>query len=338
MVYPAMMPRLLKVGFHILLPFILFSFHVDHAMSTNDYINSHCSVTANYTNGSTFEVNMGSLFFTLTNDALPTGFSYATTGHGLDRVYGLDQWRGDVDEDTCNGCISNFTQQVVKYCPNTMDAIVWYEKCQFCYSNTNFFGLLNVDDSGNWHWINDKVEHPKAFNKKLGSLLKNLTDQATTEPNSIVSMFSMSMFDAGNIPYDDLQTIYGLVQCTRGTSLADCSLCLDTTMSQIPTTCGPAHGCEIATGNCCVRLWSSFTVPQQLQPHLFQSVNQIQDNDHQANLLIHYLQGQAHLLIHYLQAQAHLLHHLHRIKALHQAVHPTLRQATLSLSLSPRFI
>uniref|UniRef100_A0A5K0ZFY6 Gnk2-homologous domain-containing protein n=1 Tax=Nymphaea colorata TaxID=210225 RepID=A0A5K0ZFY6_9MAGN len=103
MVYPAMMPRLLKVGFHILLPFILFSFHVDHAMSTNDYINSHCSVTANYTNGSTFEVNMCSLFFTLTNDALPTGFSNATMGHGLDRVHGLVRCRADVDEERARG-------------------------------------------------------------------------------------------------------------------------------------------------------------------------------------------------------------------------------------------
>uniref|UniRef100_A0A5K0Y626 Gnk2-homologous domain-containing protein n=1 Tax=Nymphaea colorata TaxID=210225 RepID=A0A5K0Y626_9MAGN len=67
---------------------------------------------------------------TLPNDALPTGFSKATTRHGLDRVYGLVQCRGDVDEDTCKGCISNSTQQVVKYCPSTMDAILWYEKRQ----------------------------------------------------------------------------------------------------------------------------------------------------------------------------------------------------------------
>ncbi|XP_031500552.1 cysteine-rich repeat secretory protein 38-like [Nymphaea colorata] len=180
MVYPIMAPSLLKVGLHILLPFILFSFHVDHAMRTNYYINSRCSATANYTDRSAFEVNMSSIFSTLTNDALPTGFSNATVGEGSDTVYGLVQCRGDVDEQDCKVCIYNSTVQVVKYCPNTMDAIIWYANCQLRYSNTNFFGRLNMADSGDWYWINDKVTDIKGFNEKLGQLLKNLTSLATT--------------------------------------------------------------------------------------------------------------------------------------------------------------
>ncbi|XP_031499281.1 cysteine-rich receptor-like protein kinase 10 [Nymphaea colorata] len=58
------------------------------------------------------------------------------------------------------------------------------------------------------------------------------------------------MLATGNIPYTDLQTIYGLVQCTGDIILADCKQCLDTIRSQIPTTCDTAHGCEIATGSC----------------------------------------------------------------------------------------
>uniref|UniRef100_A0A5K0ZEJ1 Uncharacterized protein n=1 Tax=Nymphaea colorata TaxID=210225 RepID=A0A5K0ZEJ1_9MAGN len=88
-----------------------------------------------------------------------------------------------------------------------MDAIIWYEHCQLRYSNTNFFGHLNVEDYGSWYWIDDKMEQPKAFSEELGSLLKNLTDQATTQPNSMFSMFPMSMFATGNITYNDLQTI-----------------------------------------------------------------------------------------------------------------------------------
>ncbi|KAF3774871.1 G-type lectin S-receptor-like serine/threonine-protein kinase SD3-1 [Nymphaea thermarum] len=241
MVYPVMVPSLLKVGFHILLPFILFSFLVHHAMSSNRYIRSRCSVTANYTNGSAFEVNMRSLFSTFTKESLPTGFSNATVGEGSDTVYGLVQCRGDMGQDSCKECIHTSTQQVVPYCPYNMDAIIWYEQCQLRYSNTNFFGHLNVDDSCNWFWVNAKVDNPKAFNENLGSLLKNLTYQATTEP-------SRFMFATGNIPYTDLQTIYGLVQCTGDTSLADCSLCLSSTRSKIATTCGDAHGCEIAMG------------------------------------------------------------------------------------------
>ncbi|KAF3774870.1 hypothetical protein EJ110_NYTH43820 [Nymphaea thermarum] len=201
MLYSTMLPTLLKVGIPLLL--LLLSFHVDLTMSTNDYIGSRCSTTANYTAGSFFEMNMRSVFTTLTNDALPSGFSNATVGQGSDTVYGLVQCRGDIGQDSCKECIRNSTQQVVGYCPYNMDAIIWYEQCQLRYSNTNFFGLLNVDDSGNWHWINDEVENPKAFNKTLGRLLKNLTYQATTEP-------SRFMFATGNIPYKNGQKIYGL--------------------------------------------------------------------------------------------------------------------------------
>uniref|UniRef100_A0A5K0Y479 Gnk2-homologous domain-containing protein n=1 Tax=Nymphaea colorata TaxID=210225 RepID=A0A5K0Y479_9MAGN len=95
------------------IPFILFSFYVDHAMRTNDYIYSRCSVTANYTDGSAFEVNMHSLFSTFTNGSLSIGFSNAIVGEGSDTVYGLVQCRGDLGQDSCKDCIRNSTQQVV---------------------------------------------------------------------------------------------------------------------------------------------------------------------------------------------------------------------------------
>ncbi|XP_049936324.1 cysteine-rich receptor-like protein kinase 25 [Nymphaea colorata] len=233
---------MLKIGFPFLL---LVSLHVDRAMScTHDHINHRCSTTGNYTAGSVYELNMEAVFSTLTKDAPPFGFSNVTVGQGSETVYGLVQCRGDVDQQDCKACIFNSTIQIVEYCPNTMDAIIWYQKCQLRYSNTDFFGKLNVDDSGGWHWTSGKVTDSKGFNEKLGHLLKDLTSLATTEPASKL------MFATGNIPYTDLQTIYGLAQCTRDTSLADCKQCLDTTRSQIPTTCDTAHGCEIATGSC----------------------------------------------------------------------------------------
>ncbi|XP_031499197.1 cysteine-rich repeat secretory protein 38-like [Nymphaea colorata] len=114
---------------------------------------------------------MQSVFSILTNDAPPVLFANATAGQGTsERVYGLVQSRGDVGEDNCRKCIQNSTLQVVKYCPNTRDAIIWYEKCQLRYSNTDLFGQLNTDDSGDWHWTYGKVEDPKAFYEKLGTL------------------------------------------------------------------------------------------------------------------------------------------------------------------------
>ncbi|XP_031475543.1 cysteine-rich receptor-like protein kinase 25 [Nymphaea colorata] len=228
-----------KIGF----PLLLLSLHVDHGISTDDYIRSRCSPTGNYMAGSMFEVNMRTLFSTLTKDVPLIGFYNVTVGQGSERVYGLVQCRGDVDQQDCEACINNSTVQVVKYCPNTMDAIIWYKKCQLPYSNTDFFGRLNIEDYGSWPWVDDKAEDPKSFTKKLGHLLKNLTSVASTEPSGL-------MFATGNIPYNDLQTLYGLVQCTRDISLSDCSQCLDSTISRIPLTCNNSNGCEIVTGSC----------------------------------------------------------------------------------------
>ncbi|XP_049931279.1 cysteine-rich repeat secretory protein 38-like [Nymphaea colorata] len=224
MVYSVMVPMLLRVGFPLLL---LLSFHVDHEMSSNDYINCRCNVTAHYTGGSKFESNMHGAFNILTKDAPPSGFANVTKGKGSERVYGLAQCRGDVDQEDCKACIHNSTKAIVgTYCPSAIDAIIWYENCQLRYSNSNFFAHLIVEDSGSWYWTADKVEEHKAFNQNLGSLLKNLTSQATTELNS------KFMFATGNIPSTNQKTIYGLVQCTRDTSLADCSQCLISTISK----------------------------------------------------------------------------------------------------------
>ncbi|KAF3774879.1 hypothetical protein EJ110_NYTH43834 [Nymphaea thermarum] len=235
----------MKIGFPLPLLFLLLSFRMDHAMKTNDYIGSQCLTTPSDTDESVFDMNMESVFQNLLT--APTGFSNTTVGEGSDKVYGLAQCRGDLGQDACEDCISNSTQQIVEtYCPNATDAIIWYENCQLRYSATNFFGSLDVDHYSSWHYVYDSVEEPDAFKEKLGSLLINLTSQATREPSTV-------MFATGYTQHTTLVSIYGLVQCTGDTSLADCKQCLDTTRSQIPTTCDAAHGCEIATGSCRLR-------------------------------------------------------------------------------------
>uniref|UniRef100_A0A5K0ZBL1 Gnk2-homologous domain-containing protein n=1 Tax=Nymphaea colorata TaxID=210225 RepID=A0A5K0ZBL1_9MAGN len=115
--------------------------------------------------------------------ASPHGFAKATAGEGSERVYGLVQCRGDVDQETCNLCISTSTDQVIHpYCGTSLDAIIWYEKCQLHYSKTDFFGRLNIKNSRNSS-TGRKAKDPKALYDKLASLLKSdLTSEATREP------------------------------------------------------------------------------------------------------------------------------------------------------------
>ncbi|KAF3775907.1 putative cysteine-rich receptor-like protein kinase 20 [Nymphaea thermarum] len=258
-VYSVMGLTLLKVGIPCLL--LLLSIHVDHAMSSNLYLTRRCSIASNYTDGDEFEVNMDSVFSTLKNDAPSIGFLNTTKGQGPEEVYGLVQCRGDVGEEECKSCISRSTIEIVQYCPNTKDAIIWFEKCQLRYSNTNFFGLLNLNDSVSWTWVNSPVESPKEFYGRLVNLLKNLTSAATTEPSRL-------MFARNATEYTIRQTLYGLVQCTRDTSLADCKECLEKTISQINSSCGNATGCEHLEGSCRVRFDTNifYSTPDTTSP------------------------------------------------------------------------
>ncbi|KAF3773384.1 hypothetical protein EJ110_NYTH55422 [Nymphaea thermarum] len=228
--YSVMVLRM-KMGFPLLVLFLLLSFRVDHAMSSNDYIDSYCNADVNYIDGSEFQTNMRLAFATLIADVNPLGFSNATQGEGSDRVYGMAQCRGDVDQNTCKECIDTSTQKVDDTdCTNPMEAIIWYENCQLRYSNTDFFGSLDVNHSSHWRWTYNTVEDPDTFKDKLGSLLINLTTQATREPSTVMFATGYTQHTTLVSIYGLVQVwIYGLVQCVGDTSLADCKTCLDDT-------------------------------------------------------------------------------------------------------------
>ncbi|KAF3775904.1 hypothetical protein EJ110_NYTH35829 [Nymphaea thermarum] len=234
----------LKIGIPRLLLLLLLSIHIDRAISGNQFLYTRYSVAANYTDGDEFEVNMDSVFSTLKNEAPSIGFLNTTMGQGPEGVYGLVQCRGDVGKEECKSCITRSTIEIVQYCPNTKDAIIWFE---------------NI------------VDFPEAFYGLLTSSLKNITSAATTEPSRL-------MFARNETEYTIRQTLYGLVQCTGDTSLTDCKNCLETAISQInSTTCGDSKGCELLKGSCRVRFDTNiFIVPQTQQAHLLCPVQLLQ--------------------------------------------------------------
>ncbi|KAF3774878.1 Cysteine-rich repeat secretory protein 8 [Nymphaea thermarum] len=261
--YSVMVLRM-KIGFPLLVLFLLLSFCVDHAMSSNDYVDDDCDDGMSYTEGSEFQTNMRLAFATLIADVNLHGFSNATEGEGSDRVYATAQCRGDVDKNTCKECIDTSTQQVNDTdCTYPMEAIIWYENCQLRYSNTYFFGHLDVTDHGYNRYKYDLAS--ESFNETLGSLLQNLSSRATTGHSTL-------MFATGSIQWNGLQTIYGLVQCTGDTSPADCKTCLETTRSRIPTSsCSNFISCELVTGSCRLRystelFYATTTTPTQSPP------------------------------------------------------------------------
>ncbi|CAN6452159.1 unnamed protein product [Victoria cruziana] len=210
---------------------------------TNEYIGSRCSNTSNYTAGSTFERNMKVVLASLTTDALPSGFSNKTAGLSPNEVYGLAQCRGDVTGNGCAECLDNAAVDVVRRCPYSIDAIVWYEQCQLRYSNANFFGVLDVKDVTSWYYSKE-VKDPLIFGQKLKTLLNSLGSQATT---------SASLFAAGSMVYEESEMIYGLTQCTMDTSVVDCKSCLGATIEVMLKYVGAKVGAELVSATCRVR-------------------------------------------------------------------------------------
>ncbi|CAN6471169.1 unnamed protein product [Victoria cruziana] len=183
------------------------------SVATNDFITNHCSASDNFTAGSSFQRNIKTTLASLTGNSMPTRFNPTIAGDSPNRVYGLALCRGDLTSDDCRTCVSASVFQLLRLCPATEDAVIWYEYCEVRYSHINFFGIVD-DFRVSWHWVNRNVMNATLFSNQLGLLLDNLTSMATSDP-------SMLMFAAGAIPLPNLEKIHGLVQCTRDLTLED---------------------------------------------------------------------------------------------------------------------
>ncbi|KAH7856349.1 hypothetical protein Vadar_000486 [Vaccinium darrowii] len=98
----------------------------------------------NYTTNSTYQTNLDTLLFSLSSNINSYGFYNTSSGENPDRVNVIVLCRGDVDLDTCRGCISNATSKITQDCPNSKEAIGWYNLCMARYSNESIDGQVKT--------------------------------------------------------------------------------------------------------------------------------------------------------------------------------------------------
>uniref|UniRef100_A0A7N2LSR1 non-specific serine/threonine protein kinase n=1 Tax=Quercus lobata TaxID=97700 RepID=A0A7N2LSR1_QUELO len=211
----------------------------------NDPPDELCSSTSNYTAGSPFEKNLKEdLFFSLSSNSSFTKFYNTSSGNDPDRVYGLYMCFNYVNGNDCQSCVSLATTDIVKLCPNSKEAFVGEELCQFRYSNQNFFGQLDV--TGNIPKQNEKnISEPQLFKRVVNNVLSNLAQKAAFDPLA-------NMYATREEPFKD-DTIYALVQCGTDLSANQCNSCLQKAISDIQTCCYFSVGARLFSRSCYLR-------------------------------------------------------------------------------------
>ncbi|KAI3973698.1 hypothetical protein MKX01_031118, partial [Papaver californicum] len=207
-----------------------------------DYVYHVCSGD-NYTTNSTFKTNLNLLFSSI---IIRDRYYNDTVGQSPDTVYGSLQCRGDMTLDECQSCIGFATQDFNKTerCPNSKQAIIWYEKCMLRYSNQNYFTIMLENPTVYLSNVNN-VSDPDQFNRILGELMNELAQQAESS--------SSNNFAAGNKNITSFTKVYGLVQCTDDITLGSCNRCLLGAISQLPNCCDGKRGGRVIRPSCNIR-------------------------------------------------------------------------------------
>ncbi|OMO64902.1 hypothetical protein COLO4_31715 [Corchorus olitorius] len=213
----------------------------------------------NFSKNSTYESNLNSLISTFSSNitANDFGFYNISSGQSPDAANGIALCRGDVNSDTCLGCIHNATTELRNRCPNQTEAIIWYDLCMFRYTNRSIFGVMEIEPFHHLPSLNDVVWDTETFNQTMNALLDSLIVNAS-------SGNSLGKFATGNV-----ESIYALVHCTPDLTTIDCSSCLSQYVDVIPARCDRKQGCRVNGPSCNFRFetYSFYTItPADVPP------------------------------------------------------------------------
>lgn len=188
--------------------------------------------------------------------------------------YRLGLRQGDVKSEDCKSCVVDAGQELQKRCPYSKGAITWcgiltediymyinckliinsitfptciprachpfslnrYDYCLVKYSDEKFFG--KIDKKNKLYLLNvaDADMDFAEFNQKINDLLGGLVDQAAA---------SFTRYASGNKKLAESSgqsMLYGLAQCRRDLSPADCKGCLKQAISGLPGCCYGKRG------------------------------------------------------------------------------------------------
>ncbi|GKB17997.1 cysteine-rich receptor-like protein kinase 26 [Tanacetum coccineum] len=190
------------------------------------YLCGHPDNRSNYTENSTFKLNLDNTLSNLLTTNNGFGFYNLSTGQGNDRVNSLALCRGDINPHLCQICLNNSMVEARKVCPNNIYVVLFYDSCLLAYTNDTLLGNTKIRDFA-WGTNPQNTTNAAQFNDALRLLMNKLKAVAAAGG-------PLRKFASGNTTGPDFTTIYALLQCTPDLSKEECNNCLDTIFMEIP--------------------------------------------------------------------------------------------------------
>ncbi|KAF3451638.1 hypothetical protein FNV43_RR07733 [Rhamnella rubrinervis] len=210
-----------------------------YAADNNTDLGSQCSIDDKSAADNEFQINRRNLLDVLAANApLQNGFYTTETGKKPKKVYGLIQCRGDISADDCRNCTNNITRIASTACQKSKNVWIWFGWCFLRYSNASFFGSVEYSSAAS---TNDTdLDVPSMVSKGL-DFMGELAQNASKQP----LMFQTAVLDVGQSGKR-----YGMAQCTRDISKADCRNCLDHQLESFKSVLANKRGWEIHGSSC----------------------------------------------------------------------------------------
>ncbi|KZV21364.1 receptor-like protein kinase [Dorcoceras hygrometricum] len=219
-------------------------FHFDNSHQTLAFATAQpsCINNGNFTSASTYKANLDTLISSLPRNVNENGFYNASAGQAPDTAYASVLCRGDVQLETCRGCIRDAAASITSSCPNYKQAAMFNELCTLRYSDESMFGVM-ATLPGWFLWNQQNASSPEQFMADTRRLLDDLRGEAANGG-------SLRKVAAGNRSTADFQIVFAFVQCTPDLTPENCFSCLIGAASDIPKYCNSKIGCRVLRPSC----------------------------------------------------------------------------------------
>ncbi|KAM0925787.1 hypothetical protein ACQ4PT_003950 [Festuca glaucescens] len=165
---------------------------------------------------------------------------------GSDQVFVRGLCRGDSSPSECLANLQVAVRDFGGKCAPSRSAAEWYDKCCITYADTN--ASIGYEELlSEVFYDTNRVSDPDSYGRTYYALMKRLVARvASGGGNTSARMAMFATGEAVYAPSDPKGTMYGLVQCMRDISSAECDRCLQLAVPKLPTCCwgyqGPGRG------------------------------------------------------------------------------------------------
>ena len=209
----------------------------------------NCYTTGNVTSNSTYRANLNNLLSSLSSKTqMVNGFYNFSAGENPDKVKAIALCRADQTPAECGSCVNSSAHELLQWCPNQKEGIIWYPNCTVRYSDRYIFGR-NESQPKQVLLSTISTSERILYNDALRSFFDSLRKKAS----GLFGKFAYATFEVQNSLNIQDFTVYALMQCTPDLTERDCDDCLLQAQDYITTCCIETVGMRVLTPSCNLR-------------------------------------------------------------------------------------